>query len=194
MNMCTRCRRDESGATLILALVFVLIASFSVLGLVTLTGNDLTSTGNFRSERALEYAADGAADAALAATRATDNYGAPTQASSVCMPAAPAGGITINGDAMTVTCYGTNSLTPANCTGSRLTLGTCQYRTVTLYACLESQAASCTPGSTAVLLTGQVQFTDYSSTDQDTCQTSASDTTCGSEMSVLSWVLNYANS
>jgi hypothetical protein len=72
-------RRDESGAALILALVFVIVGALSLGGLLTFAGSALLDTANLKSARALDYAADGATDIAIQAVRYTpDAYQKPT--------------------------------------------------------------------------------------------------------------------
>ncbi len=72
-------RRDESGAALILALVFVIVGALSLGALLTFAGSALLNTANLASARALDYAADGATDIAIQAVRYTpDAYQQPT--------------------------------------------------------------------------------------------------------------------
>jgi len=61
--------RDDAGAVLILALVFIIVIAVVVLALVNLSGNDLLNTSNLKKQRSLEYAADGATTAAVQAVR-----------------------------------------------------------------------------------------------------------------------------
>ena len=62
-------RRDDSGASLILALVFVVVAALSVGGLVTFAGNSLLDTAQLKVERSLQYGANAATEIALQAVR-----------------------------------------------------------------------------------------------------------------------------
>ena len=64
--------RGEEGATLILALVFVLLTSVIMLAIVTLSGTDILNTTNLQNERALEYSAEGAVQSAVQAVRYLD--------------------------------------------------------------------------------------------------------------------------
>jgi hypothetical protein len=64
-----RSERGEEGATLILALVFVVAVAFVLLAIVSLTGTNLADTANLQNGRALEYTADGAVDAAIQGVR-----------------------------------------------------------------------------------------------------------------------------
>ncbi len=66
-----RVRRDEEGATLILVLVFTLVASLTVGGLLTAERADLSSSDNFASARSLEYDASTAVNLAIQSIRYT---------------------------------------------------------------------------------------------------------------------------
>lgn len=57
--------RGESGATLVLALVFLLITSGVIGSLLTWSGNDLLNARHFSSARSLSYSAGGAVDVAI---------------------------------------------------------------------------------------------------------------------------------
>ena len=73
-------RRDEDGASLIIALVFVLLISLILLAIVTLSGTNIVNTTNLQNERTLEYSAEGGVQAALQAIR----YATPGQTSTFC--------------------------------------------------------------------------------------------------------------
>lgn len=61
--------RDDTGAALILALVFVVVAALSVGGLVTFAGNSLLDTAQLKVQRGIQYGADGATQIAIQAVR-----------------------------------------------------------------------------------------------------------------------------
>lgn len=63
--------QDESGAVLILALVFVFVVSFIVLGITEWEGNDLKNSANFATERSALYGAGGATQTAMSTVGAT---------------------------------------------------------------------------------------------------------------------------
>ncbi len=71
-------RHDESGAVLVLALMFAFVVSLIVWGIAEWAGNDLKNTANFETNRAALYAAGGAVENAIQVTGAT----APTQLAS----------------------------------------------------------------------------------------------------------------
>jgi len=62
-------RHDESGAVLVLALVFLLTVSLIVTGLLTWVGTSLHDTGVFSNERNVEFAATDAVNLAIQNTR-----------------------------------------------------------------------------------------------------------------------------
>ena len=66
-----RTAHDESGAVLILALVFVFVVSLIVLGITEWAGNDLRNTANFAAERSASYATGGATQTAISTVGAT---------------------------------------------------------------------------------------------------------------------------
>lgn len=61
--------RDESGAVLILALVFLIVAAFALVGLVVFSGSAIMNTANLKRQRGLEYAAGSATQIAIQAVR-----------------------------------------------------------------------------------------------------------------------------
>jgi hypothetical protein len=76
----TRTRsNDESGAILVLALVFLVAVSLIVTGLLTWVGTSLNATGSFASERNVEYTATSAVNLAIQTTRYTFDAGSPQQ-------------------------------------------------------------------------------------------------------------------
>jgi hypothetical protein len=181
--------QGEDGAVLLLALVFILVIAIVLTSLLTFTGNDLTNTSNLRSQRSLEYAADGATDAALQAVRYSESAyrGGPQP----CMPD-DAPFMSINGDEITVDCgNGTRSARTSCISTSVLP---CETRSVNLYAC--EGTGTCTSTSSRLQLQAVVAFDDYSSSNVLMCQRggSASTATCGTGMAVVSWVVRGANS
>lgn len=99
---------DESGAVLILALIFVIVGALALAGLVTFAGSALISTAQLKSNRAMQYAADGATEIAIQAVRySPDAYDKPTM-SPVTPPQNCLGtnSVTINGYSVSVDCSG----------------------------------------------------------------------------------------
>ena len=61
--------RDERGAALILALVFLVVAALSLTALLTFAGTGLLDTAGFTSQRGLQYGANGAVEIAIQRVR-----------------------------------------------------------------------------------------------------------------------------
>src|SRR5580692_3615754 len=57
--------RDESGAVLVLALVFLVAVAMIVGALATWTSNDLNNSSQFKSARSLQFAVGGATNVAI---------------------------------------------------------------------------------------------------------------------------------
>jgi hypothetical protein len=161
--------RGETGAVLILAMVFFLTVSLVVTALMSWVSADLTNTGNFNVARSLDYAASGAAQLEIQNLRY--NYIGSTTAPFSCTPG---GSFTFDGQAVVVYC--SVVLNPASAS----------TRTVTLDACASSQSATCvaTP-----LLLAVVTFDDYSNTNLYGCTSTTKETTCGTGMTVTSWTV-----
>lgn len=185
-------KRDESGATLILALIFVIVSAIIVLSLLNLNSNDIVSSGTLRNERSVEYAADGATDAAIQGVRYA--YLGINASPAPCLydPSTQAlfNNMTLNGTTIAVECSGEAS-TPS--TG---------YRTIQFYACA-SATNSCPDANlstgTGVLLEATVVFDDVSSStasppDFFNCNSNPSDqTTCGTSYAITNWIVEPAN-
>ena len=71
-------RADESGAILILSLVFLVAVSLIVIALLGWVGTSLQATTSFSSERNVEYAATDAVNLAIQNTRFQFDAGSPT--------------------------------------------------------------------------------------------------------------------
>lgn len=56
---------DETGAILLLALMFMVATSLVVTGLLAWSGNDITNIGHLKASRNTDYAAQGAIEAAI---------------------------------------------------------------------------------------------------------------------------------
>jgi hypothetical protein len=60
-----RAGADETGAALILALIFLIVAALTLTALVTFAGTGLLVTSGITSQRGLQYGADGAVEIAI---------------------------------------------------------------------------------------------------------------------------------
>jgi hypothetical protein len=186
-------RPDEDGAILILALVFVLVVTTAIFGLITFGGAGIMNATNLKGQRSLEYAADGAATAAIQAVRYSYlPFGYPP------VDCLPDGAIltinppdnvtmTINGDQMVVDCAA--SILPPNYPPQP------QGRVIAFYACqqadLTGSPLACYSGNAIVAVT--VAFQDTSSAGVYECSTPTNTATCGTGESIISWDVQTAN-
>jgi hypothetical protein len=163
--------RGEEGATLILALVFMIIIALVLLATVTFTGNGLLNTSNLLKQQSLEYRSNGAVEVAVQTVRYTDNTygggscfanGSPTVQIGIAGPQNPP---------VHVTC---SSVTPPSNSGAT--------REVNVYACGSS---GCSQSNYTVWAT--VDFEDGA-----TC-TATSLGACGQIESIKSWLVHNAN-
>jgi hypothetical protein len=173
-----RAPRGESGAVLLLALVFMVAVGLIITTLLSFAGNDLKNVSTFKAQRTTEYALGGATQAAIQSIRYLPaSQSTPTPANP---PVCPGVGPSLTIDTSTVTVWCSVIFTPPSF----------NTRVVTFSACLTTvnrvvtTAAACaaTPGLQAV-----VSFDDYSSSNFVATQ-SACIATCGSGMTVNRWV------
>jgi hypothetical protein len=195
----SRLAGDESGAILLLAVIFILIIAMSVLGLLTFGGTGIKNAANLQGQRNLEYAGDGATSAAIQGVRySSQSYSAlfqwPSGVTSPSIgtpPTAPclpngASDVTIDNDAMVVSCIGSLAL-PVPQQNTRI---------VTFYACLLPSGVlpssfPCSSNDDVVAAT--VDFQDVSSSGVYDCSDSSDDSTCGTGLVVTSWTVNNLN-
>lgn len=185
--------QGEEGAILILALVFVIIVTLSIFGLITFGGVGILNSTNLKGQRSLEYAADGATTAAIQAVRYSPFYFSNPQPED-CLPdgavlslpnnggfASSTPSITIDGVSMTVDCI--EGITATS---------TPQFtRVVTFYACLASLGVPCTAINSIV--TATVDFEDVTLTGVEQCSSATQTSTCGTGEVINSWVVQTAN-
>jgi hypothetical protein len=166
-------RYDDRGASLILALVFIVVVAVIVGAISTLTLNDLNNTGHFDTASAQAYSASGVANVAIQTVRyAPQSSGA------------------------LGTCWGT---TPSEWTFNKVQVeiwcqttvngGSSQSRVVTMYACNITNVAITASGcQSKPLLTVVEAYDDYSTYGTDTCSpTNAGSSTCGFGATTLAW-------
>jgi hypothetical protein len=163
--------RDESGAVIILALVFLLLTSMVVSALLGQSGNDLKNVSHFESGRSLVYANDSATDVAIQNVRYN-----PTDCT-LSMPTIHIPTDANPSDDQVVQIWCTSVSTPS----SSVT------RQVTFLACTESQiSAGCSQATP--FLQAVIDFDDYSNL-QLIANPGPCTATCGSSMTVVSWVV-----
>jgi Tfp pilus assembly protein PilX len=169
-------RRGEDGASLIIALVFVLLISLILLAIVTLSGTNIVNTTNLQNERALEYSAEGGVQAALQSVR----YVTASQTSAFCA--------------------NSPALQPPTPISSTVV---CQFAKLTYARVLTFEACDVTVSSSncannvnkADVLTATVLISDVASG----CTSGGSPgcynppSTSGTSVTVESWIVNRAN-
>ena len=169
--------RDEAGATLILALVFLVVVSLIGVSLANWVGSDLGNVLNFRAARDMQSTANSAAE--LAVQNLRYNFSTSTLNASPpvpCWTTSPTPSqVTLNAQSMSAWC--TTRWQPLS-TSTRI---------VTITTCASSLSASAC--ASAPLLLSVVTFDDYGSSSSaiGTAQCSA---TCGTAMRVDSWVFD----
>jgi len=169
MNESTRSSPgDESGAALILALVFIIVTGVTVAALLSFGGTSLLNSSNYLALQSEVSAANAATNIALETVRYSDptingGYCPPFTASGIPLPDGP------NNATFWVTCSPHPGGLTQNGPGTR---------TVDFSTC--GTAASCT--SAKAIVTATVEFIDGT-----TCSASAL-AACGQQQSILNWV------
>jgi type II secretory pathway pseudopilin PulG len=170
---CRRCR-DEKGVTLVLVLVFLFAIGLVLVALASAASGNLLNSSNLRSQRSVEYAASSAATMALQNVRYSGNPYS-TTAPANCLPTNEP--VTINNVSMQV-----------QCTQAQYNPASGVTRVINFYAC---HTGTCSASN--ALLEAQVTFDDYSVANAYSCTYLGSTSTCGTAMTVNSWILETAN-
>jgi hypothetical protein len=166
---------------LVLALVFVLAIGLTVVALANMATNDTVNSTNLTGQRSVEYAADGATNIAVQNVRYSGNPYSSTPAN--CLP--NGGSITLGGTAIWVSCT-RQQFNPPNAVGVG---GSGVTRVINFYAC-----GTATCSSTNAVLQAQITFDDYSVSNSYSCTWPGGPlSTCGTAMTVNSWILETAN-
>jgi hypothetical protein len=174
--------QGETGAVLILALVYLVAVSLVLLALASWTTNDLSSTSVFASSRSLQYAANSVTETAIQSVRYTPllSTGQTIQTLDASPPnycwgnGTSNSALVVDNDNVTVWC--STVWTPLNVTSTRVvTFSTC-LSTVSAVACAQNP-----------LLQAVVAFDDYPT--GPSAPTSAQCVVfCGTSLVVKSWV------
>ena len=156
---------SESGAVLILAMIFMVVVGLVVGALASWSGNDIRNIANFRGARGTVSAAEGA----VLAQMSTMRFAYVTTCPGTPYP--------LDGVSIVVTC--TATVNPAS-SASRVV----------------SFTASPQGAATTVLISAQVTYDDFSSgfNKNDCLPSIPNPTTCGSGMTVNSWVVRPGSS
>jgi len=182
-----RGRTDERGASLILAMVYVISISLVVGALADWAMNDLNNTAHFRSSTALNYAVSSTAQVAIQSMRYNPQMPA-TASPALANCWTPTSGYvseltTVNNDPVAIWCSTVQNLASSS------------TRVVTMYACQTTLTASSTSADamsagvacqTKPLLTVQVTFDDYLPGGLTLTQTCT--TTCGLGAKIDKWI------
>ena len=157
-------RQEESGAVLVLALVFTAVVSLIVLALLQWSGNNLKSVAAFQQGTAMNYASNSAMETAIQEIRYSPNACPNTGLSF------PVSGITVD-----VWC-GPNAAK------------TTPLRQIKFTACPQTGVTACTPSNP--YLTVVATFDDFTSSFPLDSSTPCS-ATCGNTMRINSWVFAH---
>jgi hypothetical protein len=168
--------REEQGAALVLALVFMVAAGGIIIALLGWGSNNLENVAHFQQGRTLENAADSAMAVAIQQVRYTPSTSVCPTSGYLSIPGSDPASTPNPASSPKVTidiwCSTQTSPTSAN------------TRVVTLEACSDS-AVPGTCSQASPYLTVVVTFGDYSSPNQYATPTCS--TTCGTTMSINSW-------
>lgn len=162
-----RDRSRESGAILILALLFMLAGSLLVVPLAGLASTNLGDTPGLVGQRQVQYAADGASELAIEQIRYSKTQGYPH------------GSCTLNPNTFTLNGYSIR----VDCTSNVPVSGSGQSRNVSFVACPTTHSATNCPGFD--LLDAQEAFSDFNPSGQ---------VQIGYSAALLSWIIKPANS
>ncbi len=165
-------QRDDEGSILILALVFLLVTSLTVMMIVTWAGNSLLDATKFNQASALDYSAGAAVQIEAQSLRysyqttQTDPYACqPTGSSSSSFP----------WNKVVVYCSIVDNPDSS------------ATRVVTMDACSTgTSAATC---ESAPFLQAVFSYDDYSESNQLGCSSASDQVTCGTAMSITNWNL-----
>ena len=185
--------KDDSGAVLILALIFIIAIALIMLSLLSLTGNDIINASNLQSERALDYAADGATTASVQAVRYSSTQFSQSSPQ-LCMPNG-ATSIEVDAVPIVVECENTSSRAQPNSPCPYHSALACTTRVVRFFVCTTG-GPSCAAGSPDLVVQAEVAFDDFPDTpgSADVCAPSTGTETCGIGMAVVFWSLRGTNS
>jgi hypothetical protein len=190
-------RDDDRGATLILALIFLIAVSLVAVSLVTFAGNNLVASMKFTGGMSMQSAANSVATVAIDMNR--DNfYGTDATKHTIsslyasppvqCWPVGDVTQpstftITINKVSYNLAAWCSTVWNPSSAPNSRiLTISVCD-------SSLTAVSCSRTP-----LLLAQVTYNDFDTANGSTCNKpgtlSGPGVTCGTGLSVLGWAFN----
>jgi hypothetical protein len=182
--------RDENGAVLVLALVFLIAVGGVISALATWGMNDLNNTGQFTSARTLQYGVSSATEVAVQSIRYTPLWSTqtaqnatPSQPTS-CWGPGPMSDLTIDGEDVAVWC--STVFTPQSANTRDVTFSACPVTAGEEGTETDPQiAASCASNPT---LQANVTFGDYPANQVSAPTTGECAVYCGTTMTVNSWL------
>jgi len=201
--------RSESGAVLILALVYIIVVSVTVGALAYWVTNGLNSTTQFYTGAQLQYAASAAVQTAEESIQTTPDPSNPTSAldgttplTSSAYPTSPGvcwGSGTVSSLNFYANVSGNNPLTIAVYCLTREKLsqstGANGTRVVTFYACQYTTGESEATCQSSALLTAKFSFDDYPAGGGPllSSQCNVEGLACGEGSTELEWVRGYSS-
>lgn len=178
-----RAARDDRGAVLILALIYIVAVSFIVGALADWAMNDLNNTTTFDSVSQLHYALSGATEAAIHDVRFSPIPSIPPSNGTASPITECLGGstsISINGYNVAVYC------------STVINLAQAATRTVTFYACQWTSSTNATSCASSAHLTVVVAYDDYPAVGglllTQQCNLVVPATPCGYGQTIEQWV------
>jgi hypothetical protein len=161
--------RNDTGATLVLALIFMAVTSLIVFALLSWSGNNIENVAAFQDARAVSYAVNSAMETAVQDVRYS-----PT--------ACPSTGLVVPSNNFTVDVY---------CSPNPETEGgTAASRVITFKACTSDVSASAC--AIKPYLQAVATFDDYSSSSTIGSSILCS-ATCGTTMRIDSWTFTQSS-
>ena len=167
-------QRSEQGSTLVLALIFLMLASVTVFSIATWAGNSLVDAVHFKTQASLDYALGAAVQTETQNLRYSFQ---PTSATPFACTPGSGSSVSLNGQAVSVFCSVVEK--PLSAATRVVTLDACVYATT-----LTATTCVATPGLQAV-----VTFDDYSSSGVFGCLSASAEVSCGTAMAITSWSL-----
>jgi Tfp pilus assembly protein PilV len=167
--------RSEQGASLIIALIFIVVIAVIVGAISSMAINDLGNTTHFNAATATDNAASNVANLAIQSVRyvpqATNNVAGP------CWGTGTSQQTFVNDDNATVDIWCTTA--PHD--------GSSQTRVVTMWAGTPANCSTAASCKANPLLTVVEAYDDYTASGTDTCPTNPSNETCGLGATTLVW-------
>lgn len=184
--------RGEEGASLLLALIFLVAVSLVIISTVGWAGNDIRLSAKFQDAQQFQAAANDVSEVAVQYVRF--NF---LQASLGASPPAPCWSPTSSASALTTNGHVVDAWCSTTWTHDANTPPDSLVRTVTIDSCLSSVSASgcaANPLLQAVVQIGDANTTTGKSNCTPVTSTSSSgSTTCGTWQTIESWIFDRAS-